>query len=259
MPTANSDMRRKLGDNLKRVRERIAAACGRCRRRPEDVRLIAVTKTIEVDVIRASIELGLLDLGESRVQELVKRAGMVHEHLIRRRMVEPESTPLDPRWHMVGHLQRNKVRAVLPWVDFIHSIDSLRLAEEVSTEAVRLNRAVPVMLEVNVSGEKSKYGMAVGAASHFVSQLGGLPGLKIVGLMTMAPLEEDPQSARPHFARLHEVFEDIRGEGIAGPEFCELSMGMSHDFEAAIEEGSTMIRVGTALFEGLESARGLED
>ncbi len=248
-------MRRKLSDNFKRVRERIAAACARSRRRVEDVRLVAVTKTVEVDVIRTALDMGMVDLGESRVQELVKRAGMVHEHLLRRRMVDPATAPPDPCWHMIGHLQRNKVKAVLPWIDFIHSLDSLRLAEEISAEAARHTRTTAVLVEVNVSGEKSKYGMAVGAVPHFIAQVRGMPGLSIVGLMTMAPFSDDPETARPCFARLREVFEDVHNERIAGPEFRELSMGMSNDYTVAIEEGATMIRVGTALFEGVAASR----
>jgi pyridoxal phosphate enzyme (YggS family) len=249
-------MRRKLADNLKRLRERIQNACSRGKRRVEDVRLVAVTKTVEVDIIRSGIELGLSDLGESRPQELVKRAGMVHEHLSRRRTLEPRRTPPDPRWHMIGHLQRNKVRMVLPWVGMIHSVDSLRLAEEVSSEAQRIGRVMPILIEVNVSGEKSKFGIAVGAVSHLIENINTLPGIRIVGLMTMAPLEEKAESARPYFCRLREILEDVRGERLAGPEFRELSMGMSNDFEAAIEEGATLIRVGTALFEGVTQDHG---
>jgi pyridoxal phosphate enzyme (YggS family) len=246
-------MRRKLSDNLKRVRERIASACDRRGRRVEDVRLVAVTKTVEVDVIRAVMEMGITDLGESRVQELVKRAGMIDEHLSRKRVMN-EPAPAEPRWHMVGHLQRNKVRAVLPWVDMIHSLDTLRLAEEISAEAARQGRTVPLLIEVNVSGEKTKYGIAVGAVPHFIANISNLPGISIVGLMTMAPLSENPEDARPYFARLREVFEDVRAEGLAGKAFRELSMGMSNDFEVAIEEGATMVRVGTALFEGIAPA-----
>jgi PLP dependent protein len=244
-------MRRKLADNLKRIRERIHIACERGRRRVEDVRLIAVTKTVEVDIIRGAIEAGLHDLGESRVQELTKRAGMIREHLSRRRGLEPDKAPPDPRWHMVGHLQRNKVRALLPWVDVVHSLDSLRLAEEISAEAVKQGRTVPVLIEVNLSGEKSKYGIAVGAASHFAAHIISLPNIRIAGLMTMAPLADDPEKARPHFSRLRELFEDMRAEKVAGHDFRDLSMGMSNDFDVAIEEGATMIRVGTGLFEGV--------
>ncbi|MBI4581963.1 MAG: YggS family pyridoxal phosphate-dependent enzyme [Planctomycetes bacterium] len=244
-------VRRKLSDNLKRIRERMVAACRRCRRRPDEVRLIAVTKTVEVDVIRSAIEAGLLDLGESRVQELVRRAGMIREHLSRRRVIDRDDVPPNPRWHMIGHLQRNKVRTLLPWVDMVHSLDSLRLAEEISEEAARTRNVVPGLIEVNVSGEKSKFGIAVGAVPHLVEHLRGLAGIRIIGLMTMAPICEDPEETRPYFARLREIFEDMRSERIVGPEFRELSMGMSGDFEVAIEEGATMVRIGTALFEGV--------
>lgn len=245
-------VRRKLSDNLKRVRERMAAACERRGRRPEEVRLVTVTKTVEVDVIRACMEAGLLDMGENRVQELVRRAGMIREHLNRRRTMERVETPPDPRWHMIGHLQRNKVRSLLPWVETIHSLDSLRLAEEISNEAVRVKRVVPVLMEVNISGEKSKYGLAVGAVPHLAENIRTLPGIRVIGLMTMAPYSDNPEDARPHFARLREILEDMRTERILGPEFRELSMGMSGDFEVAIEEGATLVRIGTALFEGVQ-------
>lgn len=245
-------VRRKLSDNVKRIRERMAAACERRGRSLEDVKLIGITKSVEIDVIRTAVESGMLELGESRVQELIRRAGMIREHLNRRRTMERAEIPADPRWHMVGHLQRNKVRVLLPWVECIHSVDSLRLAEEISEEAVRINRVIPVLMEVNVSGEKSKYGIAVGAVPHLAANLADAPGIRVVGLMTMAPYSENPEDARPHFARLREVLEDVQTERILGPDFRELSMGMSNDFEIAIEEGATMVRVGTSLFEGLQ-------
>ena len=244
-------MKRKLSDNYKRVRDRIQAACRRSGRDAQAVRLVAVTKMVEVDIIRGAIELGMLDFGERRVQDLIKRAGMINEHLSRRRTLDPEACPPNPRWHMIGHVQRNKVRPLLPWVDMIHSLDSLRLAEEISEEAVKAGRVIPCLVEINVSGEKSKYGIAVGAASYLAEQIMEMPGLSIAGLMTMAPLVEDPEETRPYFRRLREIFEDMKGEGVVKPEFRELSMGMTNDFEVAIEEGATMIRVGTALFEGL--------
>jgi len=244
-------MRHKLADNLKRFRDRIHGACARSGRRVEDVKVVAVTKTVEADVIRAAIETGLTDLGESRVQDLIKRASMVHEHLSRRRKIEPADTPPEPRWHMAGHLQRNKVRLLLPWVHTVHSLDSLRLAEEIGAEATRIGKTVPALVQVNVASEKSKHGIAVGATSHFAENISNMPGLSVVGLMTMAPLEADPESTRPHFSRLREVLEDMRTEGQLGPDFQQLSMGMSHDFEVAVEEGATMIRVGTALFDGV--------
>jgi pyridoxal phosphate enzyme (YggS family) len=244
-------MSRKLSDNYKRVRDRMATACQRANRRPTDVRLIAVTKMVESDIIRSALELGMDDLGESRVQELIKRAGMLTEHLTRRRKLDTEPSPAEPRWHMIGHLQRNKVRPLLPWVHMIHAVDSLRLAEEISAEGARLGKEFPVLLEVNVSGEKSKFGIAVGAASHLAEHIKSLPGLKIIGLMTMAPLAEKPEEARQYFARLREIFEDMKTERVVGPDFRELSMGMSDDYEVAIEEGATMVRIGRALFEGV--------
>jgi len=251
MAVRSTTLRRKLADNVKRVRERIQAACQRSGRSPEEVTLVAVTKTVEVNVIRTVIEMGLVELGESRVQELVKRAGMIHEHLSRRRQIERMGAPGDPHWHMVGHLQRNKVRALMPWVDMIHSVDSLRLAETISNEAAKLGKKVPILLQVNVSGEKSKFGLAVGAVPHLAEHIKTLPGIEIVGLMTMAPWCENPQDTRPCFQRLREIFEDMRDDRILGPEFRHLSMGMSNDFEVAVEEGATIVRIGTALFEGV--------
>lgn len=244
-------MRRTLADNLNHVRERIEKACERGRRCVDDVRLVAVTKSVEVDVIRAGLEAGLTDLGESRPQELAKRAGMIQEHLNRRQTLDPGKAPPQPRWHMIGHLQRNKVDMILPWVSMIHSVDSLRLAEEISHRIQRLGRTVPILIEVNVSGEKSKYGIAVGATTYVVEHIRNLPGIQIAGLMTMAPLTDNPETARPYFARLREILEDLRAERLVGPECRELSMGMSNDFEVAIEEGATLIRLGTVLFENL--------
>ena len=252
-----TQIRRRLTDNLRRVRERIARACEQARRDPETIRLVAVTKYVEVDVIRQALDVGLLDLGESRVQELTKRAGMVHEYLSRRRLAGTGKPPVCPRWHMVGHLQRNKVKAVLPWVDLIHSLDSLRLAEEINVQAARASRVAKVLMQVNASGEKGKFGVAVGAATHLAEQIVSLPNLKLLGLMTMAPLSDNPDTARPVFARLRELFEEMVGERLAGEDFRHLSMGMSLDFEAAILEGATMVRIGAALFEGLR--RPVED
>ncbi len=247
-------MRRKLSDNLRHVRDRIAAACDRVGRNPENVTLIAVTKTVEVDVIRLALDLGLTELGESRVQELTKRASMIEEYRSRRLLVAgPGEAPPAPTWHMIGTLQRNKVKAVLPWVRMIHSVDSLRLAEDISAQGVKLNRTTDVFVEVNVSEEKTKHGTAVAAASYLIEHIRSMPNIRVVGLMTMAPLTNDPEQARPHFVRLRELFEDIRADQVGGPHFQHLSMGMSNDFEVAIEEGATCVRIGTALFEGVSA------
>lgn len=245
-------MRRKLSDNVKKVRDRIVAACVRANRPVDSVTLVAVTKTIEVDIIRQGLDLGLTELGESRVQELCKRAGMIDEYRSRRLLVGGRNdVPPNPNWHMIGHLQRNKVKVVLPWTRTVHSVDSLRLADEISRAGTALNRTTDILIQVNVSEEKTKYGIAVGATSYLIQDIRQLPNIRVVGLMTMAPLLEDPEQARVCFTRLRELFEEINLEKVVGPEFTHLSMGMSHDFEVAIEEGATMVRVGTALYEGL--------
>jgi pyridoxal phosphate enzyme (YggS family) len=250
-----SSVRRKLSENLKRLRDKIAAACARARRDPADIRIVAVTKYVEADVIRQAIEMGILDLGESRAQQLNQRAGMMHEFIERKNVLvgRQEGASVRPRWHMIGHMQRNKVKLVVPWAELIHSVDSLRLAEDLHQQAERLGRVVPILLQVNTSGEKSKYGVAVGAAPHLTEHFASWPGIKLRGLMTMAPLDAPPAEIRLSFERLRDVFEDMRGDSNVGPDFTELSMGMSNDFEVAIEAGATMIRIGHTLFEGLSN------
>ena len=245
--------RRRLTENLKRVRGQIEAACTRAHRDPADVRVVAVTKYVDMDVLRQALELGLLDLGESRAQQLTQRAGMVHEHIERRAVLAGrKEKPLPrPRWHMVGHLQRNKIKLVLPWAELIHSVDSMRLAEDLHEQARRLGRVADILLQVNTSGERSKWGVAVGAVPHLAEQFAQWPGIRLRGLMTMAPEDAKPNELRLFFERLHDVYEDMRTEGLAGPTFNELSMGMSGDFETAIECGATLVRIGHALFDGL--------
>ena len=247
-------MKRRLSENLKRTQERIEQACRRAKRDPGEVTLIAVTKYAGLEIIRMLLDLGVRDLGESRVQELTHRAAMVHESLGRRPLASEGPPPTPPRWHMIGHLQRNKVRALLPWVEMIHSLDSLRLAEELDAESARLERKAPILLEINASGEAGKEGGAVAAATHLVEQLSSLKHLELRGLMAMAPLTDDAVVIRNTFERVRELFEEIVGEKVCGPQFRDLSMGMSNDFEHAVEFGATYVRVGSALFEGIELA-----
>ena len=249
-------MRRRLVDNLRRIQDRIADAAQRSGRQPEEVQLVVVTKSVELETIRRLLNIGVRDIAESHVQDLVKRAGMIHEYLERRSARLPEDSPdrvVHPRWHMVGHLQRNKVRAVLPWTTLIHSLDSLRLGEAISAQAVKLDKTAEALMQVNSSGERGKFGAAVGAATHLAEQIVTLPNIKLLGLMTISPLADDAEKTRPFFERTRELFEEMRGERIVGPEFVHLSMGMSNDYAVAVEEGATMVRIGTALFEGLPS------
>jgi hypothetical protein len=236
--------RQRLAANLSAVRDRIAEACLRAHRRPEDVRLVAVTKSAGDDAVRDLVSLGQTDLAESRVQQLTERAAALQVWLAK----QPPDRPA-VRWHMVGRLQRNKVKPCLTAAEVIHSIDSLRLAEEVNLRADREGRVVDCLMEVNCSDEAQKGGVAVGAAAHLAEQVSTLKAVRLIGLMTLAPLVDDPEAARFAFARLREMFEEMHNEKIGGKHFCHLSMGMSKDFEVAIEEGATLVRIGTALFE----------
>ncbi len=246
--------RRKLIENVKRIEQRIADACTRSRREPSGVKLVAVTKNASLELIRALVEIGLTDLGENRVQELIKRAAMIREWIGRRAWDSTAASLTAPRWHMIGHLQRNKVRAVLPWVDMIHSVDSLRLAEELDAESGKLARRTPILLEVNAADEPSKTGVAVAATTHLAEQVSSLKHLELRGLMAMAPLTQDVSVIRHTFQRVRELFDEVVGERLCGPAFTELSLGMSNDFEYGIEFGATYVRIGSALFEGIELA-----
>jgi pyridoxal phosphate enzyme (YggS family) len=244
-------MKQILADNLKRIHDRIDRACRGARRDPSEVKIVAVTKYVEPEVVRALVELGQLDIGENKVQDLVHRAALSQEWFPRRPHDRTAAIPA-PRWHMVGHLQRNKVRALLPWVSLIHSVDSLRLAEELDAESEKLARKTDILMEVNVSGESSKQGVAVAAATHLAEQISTLTNLNLRGLMAMGPLTQDIEVTRRAFERVSELFDEMITGRFCGPNFRELSLGMSNDFEHAIEFGATVVRIGSALFEGLE-------
>lgn len=239
-----------LAEKLDEVRERIASACAKAKRDPKEVTLIAVTKSAAPEQIREILSLGVGDVGESRVQQLVQRAGQLNE-FHQRRMTHGDALMSEKlRWHMIGHLQRNKIKAVLPLVSLVHSIDSLRLAEELDLQATKLGKRQPVLMQINASEESSKSGVAVGAAVHLAEQIDSMPHLQLLGLMTMAAADADAKTVRHTFTRTREIFEEMQWHKIGGASLKHLSMGMSHDFEAAIEEGATMVRIGTALFGG---------
>jgi pyridoxal phosphate enzyme (YggS family) len=232
------------------VKDRIAAAAARAKRDASEVTLIAVTKTAAPEQMREALQLGVSDLGESRVQVLTQRAGQINE--FHQRRVQHGDALVSPklRWHMIGHLQRNKIKSVLPLIHMVHSIDSLRLAEELDIQCERAGRKLAILLQLNASEESSKFGVAVGAAVHLAEQIDSMKNLQLVGLMTMGPLDAPEKQVRHTFARTREIFEEMRWHKIGGAGFKHLSMGMSSDFEIAIEEGATMVRIGTALFGG---------
>jgi pyridoxal phosphate enzyme (YggS family) len=239
-----------LAERLEQVKDRIAAACAKAKREPAEVTLIAVTKTAAPEQIREILSLGVGDLGESRVQFLQQRAAQVNEFYSRRMAHGDEGMPARLRWHMIGHLQRNKVKLILPIVSLIHSVDSLRLAEELDQQSARLNKRMPVLMEVNASEEPQKQGVAVGAAVHLAEQIDSMPNLQLLGLMSMAAINSSEDQSRRTFARTREIFEEMKWHKIGGTGLRHLSMGMSNDFEPAILEGATLVRIGTLLFGG---------
>jgi len=233
--------------NLARVCERIAAAARRAGRDPGEVTLVAITKTHPPHVVMSAYREGLREFGENRVGEANAKIPSIQEQI---------PLPDRPRWHMVGHLQRRKARLAVALFDIIHAIDSLRLAERIDRMAAESEKTVPVLLEVNVSGEASKYGFdmspAAGAEVHAafiadVEQILALPHVRLRGLMTMAPIVTDPEQARPVFAALRRLRDDLNRR-FPEADWQELSMGMTDDFEVAIEEGATMVRIGRAIF-----------
>lgn len=236
-----------LKDRYADVQRRIADAARRAGRDPSAIAVVAVSKYGGVDDVRELIALGHRDFGENHIQQLMQRAAMITEWQSRQR-AHANAPEIPVRWHMIGHLQRNKVRKAIELSRLIHSVDSLRLAEEVQAVAVKRERPVDVLLQVNTSGESSKFGCAVGAAIHLAEQLDSMLNVRLRGLMTMAPHADRPEDSRPAFARLREVYDDIAKAGIGKGHFDILSMGMSGDFEVAIAEGANLLRIGSAIF-----------
>ncbi len=226
----------RLVDNLFQVRERIAAAAERGGRTAESVTVVAVTKGVDAATARAVCAAGCLDLGESRPQELWSKAAALAD--------------LPVRWHLIGHLQRNKVARTLPLVSLVHSADSRRVIHAIDEAAAALDRTVPLLLEVNISGDSAKHGFPPGDVSQCLDEVARMTNVQIRGLMGMAALEGGADRARRDFRALRELRDQLRELALPGVSLDELSMGMSDDFEAAVEEGATLVRVGSALFEG---------
>ena len=220
-------------ENYKVIEKKVEQACIRAGRKREDVTMIAVSKTKPISMIQELLPLGVRDFGENKVQELTEKE---------------ELLPKDIRWHMIGHLQRNKVKYVVGKACMIHSVDSLRLAEEISKEALKKQISVPILVEVNVAGEESKFGVSVQEAPSLIEQICCLPGLQVKGLMTIAPYVEDPEENRIVFRNLRKLSVDIREKNFDNVTMDILSMGMTGDYEVAIEEGATHVRVGTGIF-----------
>ena len=219
--------------NLHNIMLRARAAAEKSGRSLEDIKIIAVTKTVDVDRINSVYEYGLRDMGENRVQELLEKY---------------DRLPSDIKWHIIGHLQTNKVKYIVDKVQMIHSVDSLELAKEIDTRAARHQRKVDILLQVNVSGEETKFGISPDKVNEYISVLSGMENIALKGLMTIAPYAQDPQDVRPVFRNLYNIYIDIKSKRYDNVSMDYLSMGMSNDFEVAIEEGANVVRIGTSIF-----------
>jgi pyridoxal phosphate enzyme (YggS family) len=222
-----------IKDNLARIRERIEAAARRAGRDPSTVRLVAVSKTVGAEKIREAVEAGAQILGENYLQEAQKKIEILGARI---------------SWHFIGHLQKNKAKYAVRLFDLIHSVDSLALAEELNREAGKSGKVQEILLQADLSGERTKFGAAEGEILQMAEQISGLKNVAARGLMTMPPFSDDPEDSRPYFQKLRSLQSRLGGMKITGVSVDELSMGMSGDFEVAVEEGATLVRIGTAIF-----------
>lgn len=222
-----------IKENIRVVQENIENACAKVSRPGNDVTLIAVSKTKPLEMLKEAYEAGCRDFGENKVQELVDKY---------------EKMPRDVRFHMIGHLQRNKVKYIVGKVYLIHSVDSLRLAEEISKEAVKKGASVNILIEVNVAEEESKFGVTCAETVELVKKIAVLPGIFVKGLMTIAPYVENSEENRQYFVNLRKLSVDIKKQNIDNVSMDILSMGMTGDYIVAVEEGATYVRVGTGIF-----------
>lgn len=219
--------------NIMQIRNRIAIAAQKAGTNPEAVKMIAVTKTVDLPQMLEAIEAGITALGENRVQELTRKY--------------PQLTkPVE--WHMIGHLQTNKVKYIIDKVALIHSVDRLALAREIAQRALQAGKTLSVLVQVNIAEETSKHGLKVAEVKPFIKEIASLHNLKVQGLMTMAPYVQNPEETRPVFRKLRLLKEELEQEAWSGTEMRYLSMGMTNDFEVAVEEGANLIRIGTGIF-----------
>ncbi len=222
-----------IKENFDRVNDNIRKSADIAGRDVKDITLIAVSKTKPVEALKEAYEAGARDFGENKVQEIMEKK---------------DKLPSDIRWHMIGHLQTNKVKYIADMIYMIHSVDSYKLAAEISRHAVKAGRVIPILIEVNVAGEESKFGVSVSSCLDLIKEVALLPGVKINGLMTIAPYVDDPEENRAYFAQLKQLSVDITTKNIDNVDMSVLSMGMTGDYTVAIEEGATYVRVGTGIF-----------
>lgn len=222
-----------LKENYRNVQENIQKACEKVNRSVDEVTLISVSKTKPLSMLQEAYDCGAREYGENKVQEMTEKEGQL---------------PKDIHWHMIGHLQTNKVKYITPYVHLIHSVDSLKLAQEINRQGEKCNRSIPILIEVNIAEEESKFGIKKDETISLVREISKLPHVAIKGLMTIAPFVDDPEDNRVYFRGIKELSVDIANENIDNVCMDVLSMGMTGDYMVAIEEGATMVRVGTGIF-----------
>lgn len=222
-----------IAANINSIRQRITAAAVRCQRQPDSIKLLAVTKTVSPAHVEEAIAAGITAFGENYVQEAKEKI-----------------TAIDKRveWHMIGHLQTNKVRYVVNLFDYIHSVDRMELAQEINKRAGLTGRKMNILIEINISGEDTKSGVPAVYAIELIKTISSMKNISVKGLMTMPPYSDNPENSRPYFVELRNFQDKVIHEGIEGIQMNELSMGMTDDFEIAIEEGATIVRIGRAIF-----------
>lgn len=222
-----------IRDNTKIVENDIKDACDRAKRDPKDINLIAVTKTIDTERINEALETGIENIGENKVQEIMEKYDKIE---------------YAPSWHMIGHLQTNKVKYIIDKIDLIHSVDSLKLAKEIDKRARNINKIMDVLIQLNIADEDTKFGLSYNELDDFIKEIASLENVNVQGLMAIVPYVIDPEEVRPYFRKMKEIFDKLQDSPYENINMKYLSMGMTNDFQVAIEEGSNMIRVGTGIF-----------
>ncbi|MBN2328739.1 MAG: YggS family pyridoxal phosphate-dependent enzyme [Candidatus Omnitrophica bacterium] len=224
----------KITDSIRIIQEKVIQTAERCGRSPQSVKIVAVSKTQPAQAVREAYQAGLRVFGENRVQEAESKIAEIQD--------------LQAEWHLIGHLQTNKVKKILPLFQLVHSVDSVKLIEAIEKECAKQNKTMPILLQLNLSGEESKFGAEAGELEKLLTALENAPHLKSRGLMTIPPFTDDPEDVRPYFRQLRKVGEQYKNDIIKSGKTLELSMGMTNDFPVAIEEGATLVRIGTAIF-----------
>ncbi len=222
-----------IKNNLEIIQSKIVKACERSGRNPAELEIIAVTKTIDIESIDYALDCGINSIGENKVQEIMDKYPKIQKPV---------------KWHLIGHLQTNKVKYIIDKVDLIHSLDSISLAEEINKRAAKLSLIKDVLIQVNVAEEESKFGIGYDEVDSFIEQLQGFDNIRVRGFMTIAPYFEDPEQVRPYFRRLKQKFDEYQKKELKGNDIEFLSMGMTNDYEVAAEEGANLLRIGTGIF-----------